>query len=119
MGFVSRCRTSISGPPREVTYFSFKECEAICPVATLEVYEHHTADERATDQDANPLFIGCVKPYKPVSSSTISRWVMNLMQASGIDASTRAASTSAAASLGVSVKYMTANWTLESVFKRF
>lgn len=120
-------KTRRSGPPREVTYFSFKECEAICPVATLEVYERRTADLRATDRDANPLFIACVKPHKPVTSSTISRWVRNLMQASGVDVSTfkshstRAASTSAATSLGVSVKDImkTANWTSESTFKRF
>ena len=120
-------KTRRSGPPREVTYFTFKECEAICPVATLEVYERRTADLHATDRDANPLFIGCVKPHKPVTSSTISRWVRNLMQVSGIDVSifkshsTRAASTSAATNLGVSVKDImkTANWTSESTFKRF
>ncbi len=120
-------KTRRSGPPREVTYFAFKECEAICPVATLEVYERRTADLRTTDQDSNPLFIGCVKPHKPVTSSTISRWIRNLMQASGIDISifkshsTRAASTSAATSLGVTVKDImkTANWTSESTFKKF
>lgn len=120
-------KTRRSGPPREVTYFTFKECKAICPVATLEVYERRTADLRTTERDTNPLFIGCVKPHKPVTSSTISRWVRNLMQASGIDVSTfkshstRAASTSAATSLGVSVKDImkTANWTSESTFKRF
>ena len=120
-------KTRRSGPPREVMYVAFKECEAICPVATLEVYERRTADLRTPDQDTNPLFIGCVKPHKPVTSSTISRWIRNLMQSSGIDVSifkshsTRAASTLAAINQGVSVKDIvkTANWTSESTFKRF
>ena len=62
-----------------------------------------------------------------VRSCTISRWIRNLMQMSCIDISvfkshsTRAASTSAAIKLGVSVKDIikTANWTSESIFKRF
>ena len=85
------------------------------------------ADFCATDRAANAMFIGCVKSHKPVTSSTISRWVRTLRQASGIDVSTfkshltRAASTSAATSLGVSVKDIMkmANWTSESTFKRF
>ena len=124
VGLSKTCR---SGPPREVTYFAFKECETICPVATVEAYERRTADLNTPDQDTNPLLIGCVKPHKPVTSSTISRWSRNLMEASGIDVSIfkshsiRAASTSAATNLGVSVKDImkTANWTSESTFKRF
>ena len=30
-------------------YVAFKECEAICPVATLETYERRTADLRTPD----------------------------------------------------------------------
>ena len=124
---VGLSKTHRSGPPHEVTYFAFKECEAICPVATLEAYEWRTADLCTPDQDTNPLFIGCIKPHKPVTSSTISRWIRNLMKASGIDVSifkshsTRAALTSAATNLGVSVKDIMkmANWTSESTFKRF
>lgn len=120
-------KTRRSGPPREVTYFAFTECENICPVATLEAYERRTADLRTPEQNTNPLFIGCVKPHKPVTSSTISRWIRYSMQMSGIDVSifkshsTRAASTSTATKLGVSVKDImkTANWTSESTFKRF
>ena len=120
-------KTRRSGPPREVTYIAFKECEVICPVATLEAYERRTADLRRPDQETNPLFIACVKPHKPVTSSTISRWIRNIMKSSGIDVSifkshsTRAASTSAAVNIGVSVKDImkTANWTSESTFKKF
>ena len=82
---VGLSKTRRSGPLREVAYSAFKECEVICLVATLEVYECHTADLRATDWDANPLFIGYVKPHKPVMSTAISRWVRNLMQVSGIN----------------------------------
>ena len=120
-------KTRRSGPPREVVYNAFKESEILCPVATLAVYERHTADLRTLVQDKNPLFIACVKPHKPVSSSTISRWIRNLVEKSGIDVSifkshsTRAASTSAATKPGVSTRDIikTANWSSESTFKRF
>ena len=120
-------KTCQSGPPREVTYYAFEESEALCPVTTLAVYERRTADLHNTCQDTNPLFIACVKPHKPVTSCTMSRWIRNLMQASGINVSvfkshsTRAASTSAAIKLGVSVKDIikTANLISESTFKRF
>ena len=104
-GLSKICR---SGPPLKVAYIASKECEVICPVAALEAYERHTADLRTPDQDTNPLCIAYVKPHKPVISSTISRWIRNLMQLSGIDVSifkshsTRAASTSAAVNVGVS-----------------
>ena len=55
-------KTHRSGPPQQVMYVAFKECEAICSVATLETYERRTADLHTPDQDTNPPFIGCVKP---------------------------------------------------------
>ena len=58
-------KTRRSDPPQEVMYVVFKECEAICPVATLETYERRTADLLTPDQDTNPPFIGCVKLISP------------------------------------------------------
>ena len=72
------------------------------------------------------MFIGLQAPYKPVSSSTISRWIKLTLGESGVNTdtykshSTRSASTSAAAkSLDISVIMKAANWSRASTFKKF
>ena len=121
-------KTRRSGPPREVSYASFSEAEIICPVNTLKVYLQQTEKFRSVAEDgSNPLFIAIRKPHKPVTSATISRWMKNLMEQSGIDVeqfkphSVRAAATSAASNLGVSIKDIlkAANWARESTFLKF
>ena len=121
-------KTRRSGPPREVSYASFSEAEIICPVNTLKVYLQQTEKFCSVAEDgSNPLFIAIRKPHKPVTSATISRWMKNLMEQSGIDVeqfkphSVRAAATSAASTLGVSIKDIlkTANWARESTFLKF
>ena len=117
-----------SGPLWEVSYVSFREAEIICPVNTLKVYLQHTKKFLSAAEDGlNPLFIAIREPHKLVTSATISRWMKNLMEQSGIDVdqfkphSVRAAATSAASTLGVSIKDIlkTANWARESTFLRF
>ena len=120
-------KTRRSGPPREVSYVRFKEDEIICPVATLKVYLDRTEKLCSVGEDGSNLFIAVRKPHKSVTSATISRWMRNLMAESGIDVdqfkphSVRAAATSAASNLGVSIKDIlkTANWARESTFLRF
>ena len=73
--------------------------------------------------DGSNLFIAVRKPHKSVTSATIFRW-MSLMAKSDIDVdqfkphSVRAAATSAASNLGVSIKDIlkAANWARESTF---
>ena len=68
-----------------------------------------------------------IKPHKAISSSTVARWLKSLLEASGIDTSifsahsVRGASSSAAASTGISTAEIlkAANWSSESVFQRF
>ena len=111
-----------------MSYASFSEAEIICPVNTLKVYLQQTEKFRSVAEDgSNPLFIAIRKPHKPVTSATISRWMKNLMEQSGIDVeqfkphSVRAAATSAASNFGVSIKDIlkAANWARESTFLRF
>ena len=120
-------KTRRSGPPREVLYRKFDEHQNICPVLTIREYEKRTSELRKPTPEKDPLFIAITKPHKPVVSSTISRWMKNMMAEAGIDISqfkahsTRAAATSAAAKVGVPIKDIlkTANWSRESTFQRF
>ena len=95
----------------------------LCVVKTLEVYIHRTAHLR----DCNNLLISFVKPFRKVSTNTIARWIKTVLQLSGIDTSifkahsTRSASTSAAAGLGVPIQDImnTAGWSSDSTFAKF
>jgi len=71
------------------------------------------------------LLLSFVKPHKAVSTSTISRWLVEILGLSGIDTSTftghstRAASTSKAKILGVPTKEILkrGHWSKESTFR--
>ena len=68
-----------------------------------------------------------MKPHKPVSSATIARWLREVLRLAGIDVSifsahsVRGASTSAAAGAGVTTNDIlkAADWSSDSVFRRF
>ena len=67
------------------------------------------------------------KPHKPVASCTIARWLKEMLKLAGIDVSifsghsVRGASTSAAAGAGATMNdiMQAADWSTESVFRRF
>ena len=109
------------------TYPSFPEIAKLCPVTTLQQYEDRTASFRAKNSKDNPLFLSYCKPFKPVGSATIARWLKYFLQLAGIDTtafkahSTRAAATSAAHVAGVSVADImkATDWMRESTFRRF
>lgn len=77
---------------------------------------------------SNELFIATRKPYKPVGTQTLSRWIKYTLSECGVDTgifsahSTRHAASSHAHSLGVSVDTIrkTAGWSKNSTaFARF
>ena len=71
----------------------------LCPIMVLLEYLKRTQDVRKHDK----LFVGTIKPFAPVSSATIARWIKLVLLCSGIDPrvfsahSTRGAATSKAA----------------------
>lgn len=103
----------------------FKDNPAVCVASAVEQYIKTTENIR---KEENALFISWKKPHKAVSSQTLSRWIKNTLQKSGINTSifsaysTRHASTSAAKRSGVSIDTIrkTAGWTARSkTFARF
>ncbi|XP_065904039.1 uncharacterized protein [Dysidea avara] len=105
-------------------FLSLPEGNRLCPVSTLKEYESRTQPLRGRETN---LLIAIIKPHKAVSSSTVARWLKLLLEASGIDTSifgahsVRGASSSAAASAGISTSDIlkAAGWSSESTFQRF
>ncbi|KAJ0183938.1 hypothetical protein K1T71_000361 [Dendrolimus kikuchii] len=101
----------------------FKGKTEICPARALSDYLRATSTIRNTSM----LFISYRKPYKGVSTNTISRWIKKCMEESGIDVltftthSTRHATTSVAFKKGVNIDEIrrTAGWTGESTRWKF
>ena len=110
---------------REFFFPSFPHNTTLCPVETLKLYERCTAALRP--KDTNKLFVAIKKSHQLVASCTIARWLKETLRLAGIDVSifsghsVRGASTSAAAGAGVTMNdiMQAADWSSESVFRRF
>lgn len=111
--------------------FFFPEFEGnplLCPVKAVHSYIARTECLRKQEGNhVDQLLIACIKPHRPVTSPTIARWLKTLLEQAGIDTaifkahSTRGASVSAAAMRGVTTNdiLQAANWSTDSVFRRF
>ena len=102
---------------------SFKD-KQLCPVACIRAYESATSKLRT--EGVQKLFIAVVPPHKPLSSSSIARWIKKSLREAGIEEtftahSTRAASATAAAMSGISTKEIMsrAGWSREDTFTKF
>lgn len=98
-------KTSRPGAPQPMLSVPFFENEKCCVARTLASYISATRNVRGSIRE---LFISTRKPFKPVSSQTIARWIKNTLRKCGLDSafsahSTRHAATSAAAKKGVSI----------------
>ena len=88
---------------------------------------HISRTESFRGEGKDKLLLSYVKPHNPISSSSVARWIVNLLKLAGIDTDTFkshsvwSASATAAASAGVSTNQIVdaADWRLESVFERF
>lgn len=122
-------RLKTSGIGRSQPLLSFKpfaDKPELCIFSLMKFYLSITGDLRQTDCDT--FFISFRVPYKAVSSQTLGRWVKTELHTAGVDTnifsahSTRHASTSSAASKGISLEEIrrTAGWSKSSeVFARF
>lgn len=118
-----------SAPGREQPLLNlpyFQENPSICPALALKDYILVTQNKRTGCQ--GPLFLTYKSPHRAATSQTISRWIKQVLCASGVDVSvfsahsTRHASTSAASTAGVSIDLIrkTAGWTPTSkTFARY
>jgi len=96
-------------------------------VRCLRIYLARTESWRIDALRREQLFLALVKPHGPVAPSTISRWLRELMQWSGVDTtkfkghSVRGAATSKVWNAGMSVAQILekANWSRANTFWRF
>ena len=109
-------------PARKIYVPAFPDNPKICVVKTLQEYRSRTESRRQSSR----LLISFVRPFNPISSQTISRWLRKTMQLAGIAChftghSTRSAATSEAARAGVPLDsiLVAADWSSSETFSRF
>ena len=123
--FKSSSLAKQSRPSRPAVPFVFPAFTAnkkLCPKEALSEYVSRTESYRNTDPTGRPD-----SSHNLISSSSITRWILVMLNLAGIDTcsfkahSVRSASASAAASAGVTTNQImeTADWSSESVFQRF
>ena len=106
-------------PPLELK--AYKDVE-LCVVSHLRQYIKLTENLRKGDD--KQLLLSYVKPHKPISTTTLSRWRVRITKESGVNVdifgshSTRAASTSKCKAAGLSFKEISksAGWSTERSF---
>ena len=101
----------------------FKDQPSLCVIKCLRAYIEKTKVLRGNEEQ---LLISFVKPHKPVTTQTISRWLKLVLQKAGIDVkfkahSTRAASVSKSKQNNVNIDEILkkAGWSNDKTFKRF
>ena len=101
----------------------FDKCKRLCVVRVLKMYLAKTESFRSYSS----LLLSFVRPHKPISRDTLSRWVLWILEESGLDISkykshsTRGASASAAKRLGVPLNIIMkrASWKSSLSFAQF
>ena len=106
----------------------FEENPNLCVVKCLKEYERRTSEFRPLDPSkANKLLLSYIRPHKPISGASLSRWLKEIISRAGIDTSifkahsVRGASASAAYERGASLQDILdlADWSTDSTFRRF
>ena len=99
---------------------AYEPDSTLCPLSCLKAYINKTKDLRNNETN---LFISYVRPHKPVSRDTISRWTKETLRLCGIDTkvftahSTRSASVSKANEKDVPVHE--AGWKSAETFRKY
>ena len=109
-------------PP--IKFMPFKGDKNLCVCNCIDSYLLRTKDRRGENSQ---LLLSYVKPFLPVKTSTVSRWLTNVLSLSGINISvyaghsTRSASTSKAKLGGVPVKEIMkrGHWASSTTFEKY
>ena len=115
--------------PAEAFFARFDQDRKLCPVDCFRYYLKLSRNVRPVIPSSLPdkLFISFIRPHKPVTSTTLGRWLRTFMSAAGIDSqifkahSVRGASTTPAANAFVplSTIVLMADWSSASIFRTF
>ena len=107
------------------SFYVPKYCEQeLCTYRTLENYPERTLPVRAVEHIA--LLLSYVKPFSPVGSSTVGRWIKNLLERSGVDTSVFKAHSTGGASarkgnqtVRIDAVLKHTDWSTKSTFRKF
>lgn len=116
-------KTSKPGTMNVIEIFKFVDDCTICPMSCLQSYIDRTKFLR--DVTCKSVFCSFVKPYKAVTSQSISRWICEVLREAKVPIqfkahSTRSASTSKAAKhLDINCILQTVGWRSEVTFGKF
>ena len=116
-------KTSKPSKSLEVKVMSLPEDPSLCTLSTLAEYILPTEKLRSSSK----LVISFIRPHKPVTTSTVGRWIKSVLSTAGIDTSVfkahsvRGASVTNAYIKGVSVVEIlrTGDWTNERTFRKY
>ena len=86
-----------------LVFSNFVSDPTLCAKSLLDEYIRRTAPLRGS---ATQLFISYRKPHKPVATCTISRWVREILSASGINTDIFKSHSTRSASSSKAIKYM-------------
>ena len=112
---------------RPIEFGVYSTDKQLCPVEVIRAYIARSEPWRGKKTGFSQLFLGMNKPHKPISVTTISRWIKNTLELAGVDISVfqahsvRGAASSKALLKGLSVKAIMdrGNWSMESTWQRF
>lgn len=79
MGLAKHCRLGSQQGMQPVFIAAFTEDPSLCPLLCLQQYDETTKELRPKDD--SQLLIATVAPHKPVVSSTIARWLKEVLNA--------------------------------------
>ena len=113
----------LGDPLASLVFRPFLECKRLCVVRMIKRYMEVTKPLRKH----NKLLLSFLKPHRPISRDTLSRWTLLVMKEAGVDTvkyrghSMRGASASAAKRLGVPLNLILkqASWKSADSFARF
>ena len=118
--FSTVLKASKPGNNKAVEFFKFEDDLSICPLTCIKSYLSRTESIRNT----RLLFCSYIKPYKAVSSQSLSRWICQVLREAEVPFefkahSTRSASASKAAKhLDIHSVLQTVGWRSEATFAK-
>ena len=112
--------------PPPISYYKYGEDQDICVITTLAHYLSRTETWRS-NKTKTQLLLSYINPHDEVESSTVSRWLKDILKKTGIDVntfkghSTWSASSSKAGLARISTDEILKreSWSTESTWQRF
>ena len=73
--------------PKASFHVSFPDNPKLCVVDGLKEYEKRTEPFRANSERSKPnkLLLSYIRPHRPISSESLSRWLVSFLSSAGVD----------------------------------